>query len=48
MFATQLRAILRPGGRPLQLLFPMVAGVEDFRKAKAFFANVYRVSRTTG
>jgi phosphotransferase system enzyme I (PtsI) len=43
MFATQLRAILRAAaGRPLHLLFPMVAGLEDFRKAKAFFGNVHR------
>lgn len=41
IFATQLRAILRAAaGRTLHLLFPMVAGVEDFRKAKAFLTNV--------
>jgi len=41
MFATQIRAILRAcAGRPLHLLFPMVSGLEDFRKAKAFFQNV--------
>ncbi len=34
-FKVQLRALLRAGsGRDLKILFPLVTGVEDFRKAK--------------
>ena len=49
LFKTQLRAILRAGAfGEISVLYPMIASVEEFRKAKALLAEVEEELKTLG
>ena len=49
LFKTQLRAILRAGAfGEISVLYPLIASVEEFRKAKALLAEVEEELKTLG
>ena len=49
LFKTQLRAILRAGAfGEISVLYPLIASVEEFRKAKALLAEVEEELQTLG
>ena len=49
LFKTQLRAVLRAGAfGEISVLYPLIASVEEFRKAKALLAEVEEELKTLG